>query len=226
MNRLSMFARVQEHYLGLRLPAALWPALAIVAFGVWASRDSETPITLPSNVIISSAEAVGLPASASVADADHIATADDSHTRLEAPIKVERNERVQRWRVLHPGLVRSKFGASARVAHMHTAKFQCLVDWLDDQGFRIKSKTCNFGPMAGFVCRNALFSKKGAEYKDEQEKRYAQALDKFQRVAAVKESGSVRYRIGSVLEALGRLREARDAFRAIAGSKASLPEKE
>lgn len=139
MNRLSMFARVQEHYLGLRLPAALWPALAIVAFGVWASRDSETPITLPSNVIISSAEAVGLPASASVADADHTATADDSHTRLEAPIKVERNERVQRWRVLHPGLVRSKFGASARVAHMHTAKFQCLVDWLDDQGFRIKS---------------------------------------------------------------------------------------
>src|SRR5947209_6151194 len=48
-------------------------------------------------------------------------------------------------------------------------------------------------------------------YKDEQEKRYAAALEKFQRVAAVKESGSVRYRIGSVLELLGRLREARDA---------------
>ena len=31
-------------------------------------------------------------------------------------------------------------------------------------------------------------------YKDEQEKRYAQALEKFQRVAAVKESASVRYR--------------------------------
>ena len=65
-------------------------------------------------------------------------------------------------------------------------------------------------------------------YKDEQEKRYAQALDKFQRVAAVKESASVRYRIGSVLELLGRLREARDAFRALAASKPNLtqPEKE
>jgi hypothetical protein len=65
-------------------------------------------------------------------------------------------------------------------------------------------------------------------YKDEQEKRYADALDKFQRVAAVKESASVRYRIGSVLEQLGRLREARDSFRALAASKPSLtqPEKE
>lgn len=60
-------------------------------------------------------------------------------------------------------------------------------------------------------------------YKDEQEKRYTQALEKFQRVAAVKESASVRYRIGSVLELLGRLREARDAFRALAASKPSLP---
>jgi hypothetical protein len=65
-------------------------------------------------------------------------------------------------------------------------------------------------------------------YKDEQEKRYTQALDKFQRVAAVKESASVRYRIGSVLEQLGRLREARDSFRALAASKPNLtqPEKE
>ncbi len=58
-------------------------------------------------------------------------------------------------------------------------------------------------------------------YKDEQEKRFAQALEKFQRVAAVKESASVRYRIGSVLEQLGRVREARDAFRALAGSSAN-----
>lgn len=59
-------------------------------------------------------------------------------------------------------------------------------------------------------------------YKDEQEKRFAEALEKFQRVATVKESASVRYRIGSVLEQLGRLREARDAFRALAASKPSL----
>jgi hypothetical protein len=60
-------------------------------------------------------------------------------------------------------------------------------------------------------------------YKDEQEKRYAPALEKFQRVAAVKESASVRYRIGSVLESVGRLRESRDAFRALAASKPNLP---
>lgn len=60
-------------------------------------------------------------------------------------------------------------------------------------------------------------------YKDEQEKRYAQALEKFQRVAAVKESASVRYRIASVLESLGRLRDGRDAFRALAASKPNLP---
>ncbi len=59
-------------------------------------------------------------------------------------------------------------------------------------------------------------------YKDEQEKRYEAALDKFQRVAKVRESASVRYRIASVLESLNRLREARDAFRALADSKPSL----
>jgi hypothetical protein len=65
-------------------------------------------------------------------------------------------------------------------------------------------------------------------YKDEQEKRFAQALEKFQKVAAVKESASVRYRIGSVLESLGRFREARDSFRALAASKPNLttPEKD
>lgn len=63
-------------------------------------------------------------------------------------------------------------------------------------------------------------------YKDEQEKRFDQALEKFQRVAKVKESASVRYRIASVLESLNRLREARDAFRALAASKPNLPPNE
>ncbi len=52
-------------------------------------------------------------------------------------------------------------------------------------------------------------------YKDEQEKRYDQALEKFRNVERCKASPSVRYRIGSVLEAQGKLREARDTFRAI-----------
>jgi hypothetical protein len=63
-------------------------------------------------------------------------------------------------------------------------------------------------------------------YEDEQAKRFAQALEKFRRVASVKESASVRYRIGSVLESLGRLRESRDAFRALAASKPNLPANE
>jgi hypothetical protein len=60
-------------------------------------------------------------------------------------------------------------------------------------------------------------------YRDEQEKRFADALDKFQRVAKVKESASVRYRIAACLAALGRLREARDMYRALAASRDSLP---
>ena len=63
-------------------------------------------------------------------------------------------------------------------------------------------------------------------YKDEQEKRFEAALEKFQRVAKVRESASVRYRIASVLESLGRLRDARDAFRALAASKPTLPPNE
>jgi hypothetical protein len=63
-------------------------------------------------------------------------------------------------------------------------------------------------------------------YQDEQDKRYDEALEKFMRVARVKESPSVRYRIGSVQEALGRLRESRDTFRALAAQKDSMPAKD
>jgi hypothetical protein len=60
-------------------------------------------------------------------------------------------------------------------------------------------------------------------FKDEQEKRFPVALEKFQRVAKVKESASVRYRIATVLLAMGRLRESRDMYRALAVAKPSLP---
>lgn len=46
----------------------------------------------------------------------------------------------------------------------------------DSKGFRIKGKTCNFGPMAGFVCRNPNFSKRGAEYAEQQEAAHHHAL--------------------------------------------------
>lgn len=60
-------------------------------------------------------------------------------------------------------------------------------------------------------------------FADEQQQRYPEALEKFQRVAKVKESASVRYRIATVLMAMGRLREARDLFRALAADKSALP---
>jgi hypothetical protein len=63
-------------------------------------------------------------------------------------------------------------------------------------------------------------------FKDEQEKRYAEALEKFRRVAKVKESPSVRYRIATVLAAVGRLRESRDMYRALAAEKASMAPKD
>src|SRR4051812_3669691 len=61
-------------------------------------------------------------------------------------------------------------------------------------------------------------------YKDEQERRFSEALEKFQRVARVKESAAVRYRIAAVLEGAGRIREARDSFRALAVSSQLKPE--
>jgi hypothetical protein len=60
-------------------------------------------------------------------------------------------------------------------------------------------------------------------YKDEQEARFPEALEKFKRVAKVKESASVRYRIATVLAAMGRLREARDMYRALAAARPTLP---
>jgi hypothetical protein len=49
---------------------------------------------------------------------------------------------------------------------------------------------------------------------DENAKRYDAALDKFRRVAAVKETANVRYRIASCLEALGRRAEALTSYEA------------
>lgn len=60
-------------------------------------------------------------------------------------------------------------------------------------------------------------------YEAEQEARYADALAKFRRVASVKETSSIRYRIATVLMAMGRLRESRDIFRSIAAARPSLP---
>jgi hypothetical protein len=39
----------------------------------------------------------------------------------------------------------------------------------DSKGFRVKSKTCNFGPMAGFVCVNPNYSKKGLAFAETQQ---------------------------------------------------------
>ncbi len=61
--------------------------------------------------------------------------------------------------------------------------------------------------------------------KDEEAGQNAQALEKFQRVQQVKDTPQVRFRIGSCLERLGKLRSARESFQAAAalggGSKAN-----
>src|SRR5579884_3152182 len=54
----------------------------------------------------------------------------------------------------------------------------------------------------------------GEAVADEDAKRYDTALDKFQRVAAVRETANVRYRIASCLEALGRRAEALAGYEA------------
>jgi len=46
----------------------------------------------------------------------------------------------------------------------------------DSKGFRIKSKTCNFGPMAGFVCTNPNYSKRGVAYAPTQQRDIDHAL--------------------------------------------------
>jgi hypothetical protein len=63
-------------------------------------------------------------------------------------------------------------------------------------------------------------------FKDEQDGKYEDALRKFQDVAKVKESASVKYRIAKNQANLGRLREARDSMRALAGSIDCLPQKD
>jgi hypothetical protein len=39
-----------------------------------------------------------------------------------------------------------------------------MTEGYDTKGFRIKSKSCDFGPMAGFLCLDERFHKKGAAY--------------------------------------------------------------
>ena len=46
----------------------------------------------------------------------------------------------------------------------------------DSKGFRIKSKSCDFGPMAGFLCFDERFHKKGAAYNPTQLKDIQHAI--------------------------------------------------
>jgi hypothetical protein len=60
------------------------------------------------------------------------------HLPLIAPrIPAQRKRQI----AARSGIIKSRYGASARVAPRHAAKFQCLVDWLDEQGFRIAAMT-------------------------------------------------------------------------------------
>ncbi|GEM_PF-1611577 len=46
----------------------------------------------------------------------------------------------------------------------------------DTKGYRVHGKSCNWGPMAGFVLRDPVLSKKGASFKAKQEHAHQEAL--------------------------------------------------
>src|SRR5690348_4451232 len=60
---------------------------------------------------------------------------------------------------------------------------------------------------------------------DEEHKRFAEALEKFQRVVKIKDTAATRYRIGMAYEGLGKLKEAIEAYNAAirVGSAAGTP---
>jgi len=41
------------------------------------------------------------------------------------------------------------------------ACLQLLEEGYDAKGFHVKAKSCNWGPMSGFICVHPLFNKKG-----------------------------------------------------------------
>src|SRR3989442_969436 len=127
MSRLSIFGRAPC----VRMPAAALPAVALVGVLIGVAADAPVGLTR------------GIPAHdrelSTLALPDGVAPGADRSAAIPSPLIDPRKSRVQRWRIVHPGVVRSRTGASARVAQRHTARFQCLVDWLDEQGFRIVS---------------------------------------------------------------------------------------
>ncbi len=51
-----------------------------------------------------------------------------------------------------------------------------MAEGYDTKGFRMHSKSCDFGPMAGFICVDARLHKKGASYDATQRKDVAHAM--------------------------------------------------
>ena len=51
-----------------------------------------------------------------------------------------------------------------------------MMEGYDTKGMRIKSKSCDFGPMAGFLCKDPRLQKVGAGYVDKQRKEIEHAL--------------------------------------------------
>jgi hypothetical protein len=131
MNRLSLSGRLR----GLRVPSdvsRLAPAVALL--GILIAVAADAPVGMTRGIPVDDAELTRL----SLPD-DHSAAIVDRPDAIPSPLIDPGKSRTQRLRTVRPGVVISRTGASARVAHRHTAKFQCLVDWLDEQGFRIGS---------------------------------------------------------------------------------------
>lgn len=129
-NLLSLSQQAQDVYARLE-PYSNWrPLFTIVVLGLLTIKiTADTPIGMKPEGFIGRAEAALAP--------DALEDGVNSPSRgVHAPITMQRKSR---WRVVTPGIVRSRSGATARVAKQHTAKFQCLVDWLDEHKFHIKS---------------------------------------------------------------------------------------
>ena len=128
-NFSSLSQRAQDAYARLE-PYANWrPLVTIVVLGLLTIKiTADVPLGVTPEGFIGRAEAA-LPPDA----------LDDEASSPSPDVQAPIAARKSRWRVVTPGVVRSRSGASARVAKQHTAKFQCLVDWLDDHKFHIKS---------------------------------------------------------------------------------------
>jgi hypothetical protein len=135
------YARVRASLNDARVRLALAAgALSVLTIAIL--RDAPIPradaLWIPPGSII--AESGAKPDIKVLPDADRDGGPEAGHQHL--PLIAPRLPAMRKRQIAaRSGIIKSRNGASARVAPRHAAKFQCLVDWLDEQGFRIAAMT-------------------------------------------------------------------------------------